>query len=371
MKDIRIASVIVQRRREKGITQEELAEYIGVSKASVSKWETGQSYPDITFLPQLAAYFGISIDALMGYTPQMTPQEIRKLYIRLADAFACGPFADALAECRSAVKKYYACFPLLYRMALLLVNHHMLAETTQEKEGILREAARLCHRVRGESDDVWLIKDAAYIQALCAMMLKEPQDVLELLGETVRPHMQEEMLIAQAFHLLGNRQKARETVQTSVYQHAMSLLDALLNYARMEDDTQNADEALDRVQALARIFRLDTLNPSMAVSLYSTGAFLQCARSRLDEAADMLAKYVDICTEGFFPLKLHGDDFFNAMETWLEEATLGIGAPRSEKVIKESMLNDVLLNPVFAALRGDARYERAVKRLTDYVKREE
>jgi transcriptional regulator with XRE-family HTH domain len=43
MKEINIAKTIVSKRREKGITQDELAEYIGVSKASVSKWETGGS----------------------------------------------------------------------------------------------------------------------------------------------------------------------------------------------------------------------------------------------------------------------------------------------------------------------------------------
>ena len=48
MKEINIAQTIIDKRKEKGITQEDLAEYIGVSKASVSKWETGQSYPDIT-----------------------------------------------------------------------------------------------------------------------------------------------------------------------------------------------------------------------------------------------------------------------------------------------------------------------------------
>ena len=69
MKAINIARKLVTKRREKGITQEDVALYIGVSKASVSKWETGKSYPDITFLPQLATYFNVSIDELMGYSP--------------------------------------------------------------------------------------------------------------------------------------------------------------------------------------------------------------------------------------------------------------------------------------------------------------
>ena len=57
MNEIIIARTIVNMRKEKGLTQEELANFIGVTKASVSKWETGQSYPDIFLLPQLAMIF--------------------------------------------------------------------------------------------------------------------------------------------------------------------------------------------------------------------------------------------------------------------------------------------------------------------------
>ena len=61
MKDINISKIISDCRRRKGVTQDQLAEYIGVSKASVSKWEMGHSYPDITFLAPLATYFNMSI----------------------------------------------------------------------------------------------------------------------------------------------------------------------------------------------------------------------------------------------------------------------------------------------------------------------
>ena len=74
MKEINTAKVFVKKRKEKGITQDERANYIGVTKASVSKWETEQSYPDITFLPMLATYFNISVDDLIDDKPQMTRQ---------------------------------------------------------------------------------------------------------------------------------------------------------------------------------------------------------------------------------------------------------------------------------------------------------
>ncbi len=57
MNGLNIGKCIICKRKEKGITQEQLADYMGVSKASVSKWETGQSYPDIVILPKMAAYF--------------------------------------------------------------------------------------------------------------------------------------------------------------------------------------------------------------------------------------------------------------------------------------------------------------------------
>lgn len=104
MKEINIAKVLVNMRKEKGITQDELAGYIGVSKASVSKWETEQSYPDVTFLPLLASYFNISIDELMDYKPQMSKENIHKLSRRLASDFASKPFDTVIDECKQIIK---------------------------------------------------------------------------------------------------------------------------------------------------------------------------------------------------------------------------------------------------------------------------
>ena len=69
MNDNRICEQISFLRRQKGITQETLARHFGVTNQTVSKWESGQCYPDIQLLPQIADYFGISVDELMGHTP--------------------------------------------------------------------------------------------------------------------------------------------------------------------------------------------------------------------------------------------------------------------------------------------------------------
>jgi len=61
-----IGENIKQMRRKLNLTQEEMAAHLGISFQSVSKWERGDGYPDITMLPTLSNYFGISVDELLG-----------------------------------------------------------------------------------------------------------------------------------------------------------------------------------------------------------------------------------------------------------------------------------------------------------------
>ena len=67
MNELKLSGNLIYLRKKRGVTQAELASFLGVTKASVSKWETGQSLPDVLILPRLAAYFDVTIDELMGY----------------------------------------------------------------------------------------------------------------------------------------------------------------------------------------------------------------------------------------------------------------------------------------------------------------
>lgn len=62
-----IGNNIKRLRQNKGVSQEQLGDVLGISGQAVSKWENESALPDILILPNLAEYFGISIDELMGY----------------------------------------------------------------------------------------------------------------------------------------------------------------------------------------------------------------------------------------------------------------------------------------------------------------
>lgn len=61
----KFAETIARLRKEKGLTQKQLAEQFGVSDRSVSKWERGETMPDVSLLPDIAVFFGVSVDDLL------------------------------------------------------------------------------------------------------------------------------------------------------------------------------------------------------------------------------------------------------------------------------------------------------------------
>lgn len=74
MEPYSLSKRIQEERTRANLTQEDLASRLGITKAAVSKWECGQSMPDILLLPKLASVFSVSIDDLLGYAPSASPE---------------------------------------------------------------------------------------------------------------------------------------------------------------------------------------------------------------------------------------------------------------------------------------------------------
>lgn len=83
---INIGNMIKTLRKKQGITQEQLAERIGVSFQAVSKWENCIAMPDITLVPVIAQYFGVSTDELLSYDSAEKDNEIKRI---VDEAYEC------------------------------------------------------------------------------------------------------------------------------------------------------------------------------------------------------------------------------------------------------------------------------------------
>ncbi|MBC2724451.1 helix-turn-helix domain-containing protein [Desulfosporosinus sp.] len=364
MKEINIAQVLVNRRKEKGITQDELASYIGVSKASVSKWETGQSYPDVTFLPQLATYFNISIDELMDYKPQMKKEDIRQLYRRLSADFASKPADEVMEECHEIIKKYYSCFPLLLQIGSLMINHASLLKNQQESTALLEEARTLFIRVKEESNDVSLTKQALYLEALSHLALGDPHSVLALLEGKIEPALPPESLLVSAYQMTGRVDDAKAILQVGIYQNIVVLFNFFPAYLALCADTPGKfDEMLRRALVIVEAFDMKRLHPAVTVGLYLTAAQGYVAQGNHDKALEMLQQYTTLITSDIYPMHLHGDAFFDRLDGWLDDLDLGTNLPRDDKTIRQSLADAVVHNPAFSAYAEDKRFQRIVEKL--------
>ena len=114
---IRIAENIRAMRKGRNLTQEQLAEAMGVTVGAVSKWELGGSVPDIGMIMELADFFETSVDVLLGYewrrqSQERAVEEIRRLRIEMR-------FDEGIRAAEKALQKYPNSFEVVYQSGLL------------------------------------------------------------------------------------------------------------------------------------------------------------------------------------------------------------------------------------------------------------
>lgn len=148
--NISIGENIKKMRNQKGVTQERLAEGLGVTPQAISRWESGAGYPAIEYLPDLAGFFGISVDELLGV--KLSEREARReeIYATINHIEDCGYNPTAIDLLREA----HAEFPGDRKISLSLAR--ALCSVMWEEEPdrtLLREAEKMLRDLIRQADD--------------------------------------------------------------------------------------------------------------------------------------------------------------------------------------------------------------------------
>jgi len=367
MEHFQFSMMFANRRKELKVTQEQIAEFVGVSRAAVSKWEKGQSYPDITLLPKLATYFNMSIDTLLGYKPQLRKEQITRIYSQLAQQFSQKPFEQVEKAIEELLSEYYACFPFVLKMAQLYINY---LPKSPDQQAILERVLVLCERVKTLSGDLALINEATMLEALAYLQQGKPDEVLALLGTDVQIQFGADHLIATAHKMLGNAEKAKEIIQISYFQNVMQLISNASEAIMLESaNSEYLDETIHKMQELIRLFDLETLNFNAVLIFYYRAATIYMMKGQPEQALEMLQHYVKVSKKIQFPIQLKGNAYFYLLQQWMDKTSqLSSEAPRDEHSIKRDLVDSIVQNPAFASLKEQAGYQAMVRSLADYLK---
>ncbi|MBQ8399107.1 MAG: helix-turn-helix transcriptional regulator [Clostridia bacterium] len=171
MKDIYIAQKLLEKRKMRGITQEQLAEALAITPQSVSKWERGEGYPEITMLPAIADYFNTSVDEMLG-TDTIRKNKDLQVYQERFAALIFSP-EKRLNLTEQYYKKYPGNCEILSNLVYLLCECGF-DKTKEEKKRI----ENLCNRILSESSNA-VDKEKALV-TLC--VIAEKEDVLNYLN---------------------------------------------------------------------------------------------------------------------------------------------------------------------------------------------
>lgn len=359
---LKLADNIKRLRQEQNITQEQLAQFLNVTKASVSKWENGQTFPDVMMLPKLATYFDVTIDELLGYEPILSDEECRRIYGELCDDFADCDFNQALEKSRELVRKYYSCYQLLENIVIVWMNHYMFAPPEIGAE-ILEEALQLCERILKNSDDMRQCNDIIMLKATVQLLLGKYEEVigeLEVINDPLRYSIQGESVLVSAYEMAQDMVKADEYIQISMYIHILSIIDMACHDITVHGtDLTRCQETYSRIVEIAEQYNIKELNYNAMCQADIRMAMTYAAHGRQMEAIDLLKKifdsFIQLIDNG--SIELHGDEYFYSLSKWIDRLKLKGTIPRDMKYVKMSMLS-IFDNPVFAGLQGQEEYVR-------------
>lgn len=363
---LQFATVLHTLRKQMGITQEQIAQQVGVSKAAVSKWETGLSYPDILLLPKIATYLNVSIDTLLGYQPQMTPAQIKETYQRLAQQFATQPFADVFAEIEQLIEEYYACFPLLNELNLLLMNY---LQQAPEPQRVMQQMMVICDRIQEQSEDLEMMQQARVVKAVLYLQTHKPEKVLQLLGKDAELRLGTDQIIANAYAQMQNMRAAEEVMQVSLYQQVCEMMSNITSMLQLIIAQQvQYDETVKRGHELIETFQLRHINIHHPLAFYLIAAQGYMQQGIPQEAMRQLTHYVQTCQYVSFPLRQQGDAYFTLIEQWFtRRMMLGGSAPRDDATITEDIYKHIADNPHFVSLQPLPQYRQLLHQLQHYL----
>ena len=117
-------------RKANSMTQEQLAEALGITFASVSKWERGVAVPDLHYIAEMADLFGVSMDAMVGY--QVQDGSCKALEERIKTLQRAKQYDEAAAEAEKALIRYPNSFPIVYACGEMF--HLKGLETNSDKD---------------------------------------------------------------------------------------------------------------------------------------------------------------------------------------------------------------------------------------------
>lgn len=374
MEKLQIGEVIQSLRRKNKITQEQLANYVGVSTAAVSKWESKSSYPDIVILPKLASFFKVSIDELMNYKINLSKEDVSDILKECESLIEEGKLEESISLSKEYIKKYPLSYLLKYKLiqvytmyTILINDDKKILNANIRSIEILKDIAKNCNDIN--------LKESSLFQLSSKFIsLNNLDKAEECLKKIHVPEVDPNTILPSIYFEQGKVEDGRRLLQNNLlrsliqmYSSCAILASTYCDYREESDgknlDTEKAKKYIDLSIKIKSAIETGTKSIIPVDSTYLMLAKIYTRNKEKDKAIDCLGKMiVDIN-------KFNKNGIVNTNELWCFDYLQEEEQICSEDILKKTYENLAkMIELDLSDLKDNERYSEILEEIKELSK---
>lgn len=239
---MKVNEVIRKYRKEQNLTQEQIANYLGVTAPAVNKWENGVSYPDITLLAPLARILKTDIDTLLSFHDELTDIEIHKIVREISVEISTKGYQKSFEKVSNLIKEYPNCDKLILFTSQIL-NAYLSMQDISNKEKYKKQITAWFETVAFSTE-----KELANMAttSLCHhYMVNDDHEEAQKLLDAIPPIGFDKRMMQATLH--SNQEKYDEAYkihEEMLYQNANGIVSSLMQIIHLMCKQKDYDNAL-------------------------------------------------------------------------------------------------------------------------------
>lgn len=344
-----IGEVIRRYRKEKNMTQEEMAKRLGVTAPAVNKWERGKGQPDISLLAPIARLLGITLETLLSYNEQLSNEEIANIIKEIDNKFETENYNDVFQYVSGIIKQYPNCYQLIWQIAIIADARHLFfaGKGIEDKELYEKQILEWYQQVM-ESDNASIQREAAgslfgyYIRK---EDYKEAERYLQYFSEEGAERKRKQAVLYSKTNHIKEAYKAYEEILFSEYQMLNLVMNSLYMLSMQEDNISLAGKWIEKKSGLAALFdmgRYHTESCKLELAVYNKDVLETLAIVKI--LLDSMGSMVDY-TKSFMYSHMEFKDL----------------SPSFYPKIRESLLEYFNDKETFGYMEGNSLWENLIK----------
>lgn len=342
---MQIGHVIRKYRKIKNMTQEEMANRLGVTAPAVNKWEKGNSYPDITLLAPLARLLGITVDDLLSFQEELTAEEINDIVYEVDERLKENSYEEAFQWAKEKLEQYPNCESLILSVAVVLDAGRLIREVADADKYDSYIHRWYTRALESDEEDVrYRAADALFNAYLRNEQYEKAEEYLAYFSKQNPERKRKQATIYSKTGKLDEAYKAYEELLFSECQMISMVLNSIYMLAMQEENISKAQMMVEKQSELAKLFEMGQYHHA------SARLELAVAQKDVETAIDTMEQMIS----GI-------DGIFQFTQAKLYEH-MAFKPVREEFVaeLKKNLLNNFRDEETFGFLKDNERWQQLV-----------